>query len=444
MLESRKQLPESPTETPTERRMTVQSLSDPSLSEPGDTATGRHGFKSGLVRRSTTIRWVSIAILLASLVTLTRVLPMGLVMELARGGIEDLGIWGPLALAALYVLATLLFVPGSLLTLAAGAVYGLMLGTVIVSLSSTLGAALAFLIARHAARDRVREMIRQSPKLAAVDAAIGQQGWKIVALLRLSPAVPFNLQNYLYGVTAIRFWPCVLVSWVAMLPGTFLYVYIGSLGHSVATGRQTSPAEWALRGVGLIATILGTIYLARLAGQTIRQHTDIELHERQPSRSNGDSNPDDPTDGTSTRSSNWPWATLLVATLALAALLLTAWAIVRRESLRQSIERLLATHPAVVAPEALEPQPKNATFDHAPPDGSPLGKPDLSPGKWPDSQVQMTAAARSVSGDHQPGSIILATQATAWWLWRAGDERLTTRWLEHGRQFNFYEYGNFE
>jgi uncharacterized membrane protein YdjX (TVP38/TMEM64 family) len=181
----------------------------------------------------------------------------------------------PLLPGGVYVVATLLFIPGSLLTLAAGTLYGLVLGTVVVSLASTTGAALAFLIARYAARDRVRPIMEQSPKLAAVDEAIGLQGWKIVALLRLSPAVPFNLQNYLYGATAIRFWPCVLVSWIAMLPGTFMYVYIGSLGHSLAAGRPTMPAEWVLRGVGLLATVVVTAYVARLARDAIQQRTSI-------------------------------------------------------------------------------------------------------------------------------------------------------------------------
>lgn len=196
--------------------------------------------------------------------------------------IDSLGLWGPLALGVIYLLAALLFVPGSVLTLAAGAIYGVVLGTIIVSLASTTAAALAFLIARHVARDTVRRKVERSPRLAAVDEAIGEEGWKIVALLRLSPAVPFNLQNYLYGVTAVRFWPCVLASWVAMLPGTFMYVYLGSLGRAAAAGRDTSLAEWAFRGVGLLATIAVTVYVARLARNTIRRRTRIEEGEAGP------------------------------------------------------------------------------------------------------------------------------------------------------------------
>lgn len=260
---------------PKEGRMPV-----PPQSHRCSASYGLEGLKSFLVWRSTAIRSISIAVMLVAVVFLMRMLPMEHALGVLRNGIDSLGIWGPLALGGLYILATLLFIPGWLLTLAAGALYGLALGTVIVSASSTIGAALAFLVARYFARGHVRHLLGKSPKLLAVDEAIGQQGWKIVALLRLSPAVPFNLQNYLYGVTAIRFWPCVLVSWIFMLPGTFMYVYMGSLGHAFAAGRDISLAEWALRGVGLLATVGVTVYIARLARNAIQQHTSIEPGER--------------------------------------------------------------------------------------------------------------------------------------------------------------------
>jgi uncharacterized membrane protein YdjX (TVP38/TMEM64 family) len=178
-------------------------------------------------------------------------------------------------LGLIYVSATLLFFPAWIITVAAGAVYGLLVGTATVSVASTTAAALAFLIARYLARERVYERIKESPKLAAVDEAIGREGWKIVALLRLSPAVPFNLQNYLYGVTAVRFWPCVLASWIAMLPGTFLYVYLGSVGAAATGDRDPGYWEWALHGVGLLATIGVTVYITRVARRAIDKTTRI-------------------------------------------------------------------------------------------------------------------------------------------------------------------------
>jgi uncharacterized membrane protein YdjX (TVP38/TMEM64 family) len=193
------------------------------------------------------IRRGSISLILLAVLLLMLTLPTERLLGAVQVWIDGLGLWGPLALGAIYILAALLFVPGSLLTLAAGAIYGVMLGTVIVSLASTTAAALAFLIARHAARDAVRRRVEQSPKLAAVDEAIGEEGWKIVALLRLSPAVPFNLQNYLYGVTAVRFWPCVLASWAAMLPGTFMYIV--KFGLPVLT-KDTAGPPWRARRPG--------------------------------------------------------------------------------------------------------------------------------------------------------------------------------------------------
>lgn len=262
---------------------------DSSQTKRPATARRTAGFKTALARRAAVIRWVLVVLILIAIVLLTRALPTQGVLESMQGWIDSLGFWGPLALGLIYVVAVLLFIPGSILTLAAGAIYGLVWGTVIVSLASTTAAALAFLIARYVARDKVRRRVEQSPKLAAVDEAIGEQGWKIVALLRLSLAVPFSLQNYLYGVTAIRFWPCVVASWVAMLPGTLLYVYLGSLGKTAAAGGEISMAEWAAWGVGLAAAIAVTVYIARLARNAIERRTHIEDTDQQPAeRSAGD------------------------------------------------------------------------------------------------------------------------------------------------------------
>ena len=237
---------------------------------------GPAAFRDFLAQYSSLLRWAAVALILLAVALLMQRVPTHGMQEAVQGWIDSLGIWGPLTLGLIYVVAVLLLVPGSLLTLVAGAVYGLVWGTVIVSLASTTAVAIAFLIARYVARDKIRRRVEQSPKLAAVDEAIGQQGWKIVALLRLSPAVPFSLQNYLYGVTAIRFWPCVLASWIAMLPGTFLYVYLGSLGKKAAAGGETSTAEWTVRGIGLAAAIAVTLYIAKLARNAIQRRTLID------------------------------------------------------------------------------------------------------------------------------------------------------------------------
>ncbi|MGE3818078.1 MAG: TVP38/TMEM64 family protein [Isosphaeraceae bacterium] len=191
--------------------------------------------------------------------------------------VASLGPWGPLAFGLAYAVATIALLPGAPLTIAAGATFGPVLGAAVASTGATVGAAGAFLIARHLARDAVASAVGRDRRWSALDAAIERGGWKVVALLRLSPAVPFNVQNYLYGLTAIRFWPCVLTSWVAMLPGAFLYASIGAAGRvglEAATGgvtRSRSPLEWSLLALGLIATFVVTWYVGRLASRVLAE-----------------------------------------------------------------------------------------------------------------------------------------------------------------------------
>ena len=116
-------------------------------------------------------------------------------------------------------------------------------------------------------------MARRDEKFRAIDEAIGQEGWKIVALLRLSPLIPFNASNYFYGITAIKFWHYVLASWIGMLPGTVLYVYLGTIGKaSLGSGdKARSPFEYVFLGVGLVATIVVTVIVTRLAKKALKK-----------------------------------------------------------------------------------------------------------------------------------------------------------------------------
>ncbi len=228
------------------------------------------------------VRWVSILIILLALATLIRSLPLDRGMAAMNDWISGLGFWGPVVLAGIYIVATVLFVPGTILTLAAGAMFGLFVGFIAVSVGSTLGAAAAFLIARYLARDRVAAMAQGDRRFGAIDRAIGEGGWKIVALLRLSPAIPFNMQNYLYGLTPIRFWPFLLTSWLAMMPGTFLYVYLGHVtGAAVGAGRARTPAEWAMLAVGLLATVAVTVYVTKLARSKLREQMERSADDEQ-------------------------------------------------------------------------------------------------------------------------------------------------------------------
>ncbi len=223
------------------------------------------------------LRLAAIALLVVSVMLLMSALPFDVLMKALEREVAELGVWGPVVFGLVYVVATVLLIPASLLTLGAGVIFGLGVGLVTVSLASTTGAACAFLIARYLARSKVQTMAESNEKFGAIDAAISDGGWKIVAMLRLSPAIPFGLQNYLYGLTSIRFVPYVLTSWIAMLPGTLLYVYLGLAAKTAAGGREgTSAAQWALLAVGLLATIGVTVYVTRLARRKLAERSDGE------------------------------------------------------------------------------------------------------------------------------------------------------------------------
>ncbi len=199
-----------------------------------------------------------------------RLLPLQDWMAGLRGYVAGLGFAGGVLYGLVYVLAALLFVPGILLTLGAGFAFGLGWGIVLVSVSSTTAAAVAFLIARYAARGRVEAIARRNARFGAIDHAIAKNGWKVVALLRLSPLVPFSISNYLYGLTAVRFGPYLAASWAAMLPATVLYVYLGAAGASLGAGEPKSPWEWTLLAAGLAATVVATVLLSRFARRELR------------------------------------------------------------------------------------------------------------------------------------------------------------------------------
>lgn len=183
---------------------------------------------------------------------------------------------GALSFVVLYVLATVLFLPGLILTMAAGFLFGVPLGTLYVSIASVSGASLAFLIGRYLARDRLAEKLAGKPRFRAIDRAVSEEGAKVVFLLRLSPVIPFNLLNYALGLTGVTFGRYVLASWIGMLPGTVMYVYGGSLAGSLASvaareEAEKSTAEWVLFGAGLVATVAVTVFLTKLARRALNR-----------------------------------------------------------------------------------------------------------------------------------------------------------------------------
>jgi uncharacterized membrane protein YdjX (TVP38/TMEM64 family) len=200
-----------------------------------------------------------------------------LLLKNALEWIESLGAIGAVAFIGIYILATVAFLPGSILTLGAGVVFGVWLGALYVFIGATLGATAAFLVGRYLARNWVAQKIANNDKFNAIDRAVGKEGLKIVVLTRLSPIFPFNLLNYAFGLTGVSIRDYIIGS-LGMIPGTLMYVYIGSLAGNLALiGTATQPTnptlQWTIRIVGFIATIAVTVYVTRIAKQALNELT---------------------------------------------------------------------------------------------------------------------------------------------------------------------------
>ena len=245
-------------------------MTDTRVDEPGTAA---------LPDAPRTLPWVRVGIGAAALIGL---IALGrsagsYILEFAAW-VDGLGFWGPAVFATAYVVATVAFVPGSLLTLAAGAIFGVTEGTVLVFFAATVGACLAFLVSRHGARSAIEHRVAGNEKFAAIDRAVAREGRKIVLLLRLSPVFPFNLLYYALGLTHVRFWDYAIAS-VGMLPGTLLYVYYGALAGEVAalaaggSAVQKDAGYYTVLGIGLLATIAVTTFVTRTARRALREVT---------------------------------------------------------------------------------------------------------------------------------------------------------------------------
>ena len=181
----------------------------------------------------------------------------------------------------LYAAATVFMLPGSVLTLAAGFIFGLGQGFAIVSFSSVLGASLAFLTGRYFARDWVSSKLDTMPKFRALDAAIGQQSALVVFLTRLSPLFPYNLLNYALGLTQVKFSTYVLMSWIGMMPGTLLYVYLGYAGSDLASLFSGDVADSTGYGTylfyfGLAASAVLVVWIARFSSRMLESQLDAQ------------------------------------------------------------------------------------------------------------------------------------------------------------------------
>ncbi len=227
--------------------------------------------------KSAIIRLIVVIGILIALFLTMKFLPVQQWLRNFNDWVGQMGVVGIFIFIIVYAVATVLLAPGSVLTIGAGFAFGLWKGFVAVSAGSTLGAALAFLVARFIARDKIEAIAQRNEKFRRIDNAIGKQGAKLILLLRLSPVIPFNLSNYFYGLTGVRFWPYVLASWIGMMPGTFLYVYIGTAGKAAASAAAGGEAMkhgwqyWTFMSVGLVATIIVTIWVTKIARNALRK-----------------------------------------------------------------------------------------------------------------------------------------------------------------------------
>jgi uncharacterized membrane protein YdjX (TVP38/TMEM64 family) len=232
----------------------------------------KQGGPKSAIRRIVALLMIVIALFLAM-----KFLPVQQWLRSFNDWVGQMGVAGIFIFISVYAVATVLLAPGAILTIGAGFAFGLWKGFLAVSAGATLGASLAFLVARFIARDKIEAIAQRNDKFRKIDSAIGRQGTKLIFLLRLSPVIPFNLSNYFYGLTAVRFWPYVLASWIGMMPGTFLYVYIGTAGKAAVAAAAGGEAVkhgwqyWTFLGVGLAATLVVTIWVTKIARDALRQ-----------------------------------------------------------------------------------------------------------------------------------------------------------------------------
>src|SRR5260370_9847198 len=226
-------------------------------------------------------RLIAVIAILIALFLAMKFLPAQQWLRNFNNWLGQMGVVGIFIFIGVYAAATVLLAHGAILTIGAGFAFGLWKGFVAVSAGSTLGVALSFLVARFMARDKVEAIAKGNEKFCNIDNAIGKQGAKLVFLLRLSPVIPFNLSNYFYGLTGVKFWPYVLASWLGMMPGTFLYVYIGTAGRAAISAASSGEAMknswqyWALMSVGLAATMALTIWFTKIARHALRTEADL-------------------------------------------------------------------------------------------------------------------------------------------------------------------------
>lgn len=219
------------------------------------------------------LKWIVIAATVAIFASAYAFLPIGDWLHSFQTWVQAYGPVGWVIFVVVYALTAFFLIPASILSIGAGVAYGLW-GFPLVVIGASLGSALSFLAARYVFHDRVQEKITHYPRFRAVNEAIRDEGWKVVILLRLSPALPFSLQNWFLGLTPVGFWPSQIATFFGIMPGTLLYIWVSSLGGEAAAGNlssDTSLARYLVLGLGLLATLVVTVVITRKAQQKLRE-----------------------------------------------------------------------------------------------------------------------------------------------------------------------------
>jgi uncharacterized membrane protein YdjX (TVP38/TMEM64 family) len=208
---------------------------------------------------------------IAGLAALYHFLPIREWLEAFKHYVATLGPLGWILYVLAYALCCVLFIPASVLTLSAGAIFGVVKGSIIVLFGATLGAALSFLLARSVMRGKIEAMTASSAKFRALDRAITQEGWKIVALVRCALVFPFTYINYAFGLTGIGFWPYVLATFFGIIPGTIAFVYLGDAAGTAATATKAHTTALAIKIVGGVIALAVSLFVTRIATRAIRR-----------------------------------------------------------------------------------------------------------------------------------------------------------------------------
>jgi len=217
-----------------------------------------------------TAKIVALLIVIAAIIIAFRVLPVADWLRSFQAYVRGLGALGYVVYTVVYALCVVAFVPASILTLGAGAIFGFVGGTIVVVIGATIGATLAFLLARTVMRKRVEAMTAKSAKFRALDRAIASEGTKIVFLVRLAVVFPFTYINYAFGLTAIPLWRYVIATLFGIIPATAAFVFASSAATSAATTSASSITKTVYIAGGIIAIVV-SILIGRIATRAIKR-----------------------------------------------------------------------------------------------------------------------------------------------------------------------------